>query len=58
MSTKTKRIEKDDSDSPHYLGALHMVTTGHQVVFGSAYGERAECLKCRKIWSAKRRREE
>lgn len=39
-------LEKIDLPDIHVLGVHHQLTTGHQVLFGSAYGKRAECLTC------------
>lgn len=40
-----------DLPTPHVLGMHHYMTTGHQVLFGSALGQRAECVQCRKVWT-------
>jgi len=38
-------------DNPGAEACLHHLQTGHFVCGGSAYGERAECFKCRIVWT-------
>ena len=38
-------------DNPGAEALLHHLQTGHFVGSGFAYGERAECFKCRIVWT-------